>query len=76
MEKIVRLCTRATEIDPGYAQAWALMAIGQMVLHFTHRREGDGGLKAGLDFIFWETQWLDTGVGNTLRINFYTQLDF
>jgi adenylate cyclase len=46
MEKIVRLCMRATEIDPGYAQAWALMAIGQMVLHFTHRREGDGGLKA------------------------------
>jgi adenylate cyclase len=46
MEKIVRLCMRATEIDPGYAQAWALMAIGQMILHFTHRREGDGGLKA------------------------------
>src|SRR5262245_45620730 len=46
MEKIVRLCTRATEIDPGYAQAWALMAIGQMVLRFTHRRAGDGGLMA------------------------------
>jgi len=46
MEKITRLCGRATEIDPGYAQAWALMAIGQMILHFTHRRAGDGGLKA------------------------------
>lgn len=46
MEKIVRLCTRATEIDPKYAQAWALMAIGQMILHFTHRRAGDDGLKA------------------------------
>ncbi|WIG56283.1 MAG: Adenylate cyclase [Rhodanobacteraceae bacterium] len=27
-QAIVRLCTRATEIDPDYAQAWALMAMG------------------------------------------------
>ncbi|MGH8362391.1 MAG: TIR domain-containing protein [Gammaproteobacteria bacterium] len=27
-QAIVRLCTRATEIDPKYAQAWALMAMG------------------------------------------------
>jgi adenylate cyclase len=27
-EAIVRLCARATEIDPAYAQAWALMAVG------------------------------------------------
>ena len=46
LETIIRLCTRATEIDPGYAQAWALMAIGQMILHFVHGRAGDGGMKA------------------------------
>jgi adenylate cyclase len=46
MDAIVRLCTRATEIDPGYAQAWALMAIGHMILHFVHGRAGDGGLDA------------------------------
>jgi len=46
MEKIVRLCGRATEIDPGYAQAWALLATGQMILRFSHKREGDGGLMA------------------------------
>ena len=28
-ETIERLCRRATEIDPGYAQAWALLAVGQ-----------------------------------------------
>jgi adenylate cyclase len=28
VQAIVRLCARATEIDPNYAQAWALMAIG------------------------------------------------
>jgi len=28
-EAIVRLCARATEIDPGYARAWALMALAQ-----------------------------------------------
>ncbi|MDE2246714.1 MAG: TIR domain-containing protein [Xanthomonadaceae bacterium] len=27
-QAIVRLCTRATEIDPNYAPAWALMAMG------------------------------------------------
>ena len=37
-EAIVRLCVRATEIDPRYALAWALMAIGYMKL-----REAQGG---------------------------------
>jgi adenylate cyclase len=46
LEAILRLCGRATEIDPGYAQAWALQAIGEMILHFTHRRAGDGGMKS------------------------------
>jgi hypothetical protein len=35
-----------------------------------------GGLKSGLDFIYWETQYLDGGIGNMVRINFYTQLTF
>src|SRR5258706_5353365 len=30
-EAIIRLCIRATEIDPGYARAWALMALGQVI---------------------------------------------
>ena len=37
-EAIVRLSARATEIDPRYAQAWALMAIGH-----TKLREAQGG---------------------------------
>src|SRR5213595_487891 len=28
-EATIRLCRRVTEIDPNYAQAWALMALGQ-----------------------------------------------
>ena len=28
-EAMVRLCSRATEIDPNYARAWALMALGK-----------------------------------------------
>lgn len=46
MEKIERLCARATEIDPGYAQAWALKATAQMILHLVHQRAGDGGMEA------------------------------
>ena len=45
-ETIIRLCSRATEIDPNYAHAWALMAIGQMILHFAHGRASDDGLAA------------------------------
>ena len=35
-----------------------------------------GGLKAGFDVIFWETQYVDTGLGNTVRFDLYTQFDF
>src|SRR6516165_813871 len=43
-EAIVRLCRRATEIDPGYSRAWALLAIGQMILHFDIGKSVDDGL--------------------------------
>jgi adenylate cyclase len=42
-EAIERLCGRAVEIDPGYAQAWALMAVAQFTINRTHGRIGDGG---------------------------------
>ncbi|HJW42781.1 MAG TPA: adenylate/guanylate cyclase domain-containing protein, partial [Rhizomicrobium sp.] len=45
-ETIVRLCRRATEIDPNYARAWALMALGQMILRANQGGGGDGGLVA------------------------------
>jgi adenylate cyclase len=44
-EAIVRLCVRATEIDPGYARGWALIAVGQMILRYA-QGGGDGGLAA------------------------------
>ena len=45
-EGIVRLCRHAIEIDPNYARAWALMALGQMILRFLHGRTFDDGLAA------------------------------
>jgi adenylate cyclase len=46
-EAIVRLCIRATEIDPSYSRAWALIAVGQMALRFVvNGRSGDDGLAA------------------------------
>jgi adenylate cyclase len=39
---IVRLCTRATEMDPGYARAWALLAIAQRSLRFAGRAAETG----------------------------------
>jgi adenylate cyclase len=45
-EGIVRLCGRAIEIDSNYARAWALLALGQMILRFLHGRKFDAGLAA------------------------------
>ena len=42
-EAIDRLTRRAVDLDPGYAQAWALMASAQYTLHRNHGRAGDGG---------------------------------
>jgi adenylate cyclase len=45
-EAIIRLCRRATEIDPNYANAWALMANGQMLVRFLLGGQGEDGLAA------------------------------
>ena len=47
-EAIERVTRRAVDIDPGYAQAWALMAAAQYALHSRYGRAGDGG-QAALD---------------------------
>ena len=46
VEATIRICHRVTEIDPNYAQAWALMALGQMIVRFIHGRKGEDGLAA------------------------------
>jgi adenylate cyclase len=45
-QAIVRLCARATEIDPGYAQAWALMATGYKNLRDEQGGRSSDGLAA------------------------------
>jgi adenylate cyclase len=45
-EAIIRLCRRAVEIDPNYAEAWALIAMAEMLLRSTSGVGGDGGLAA------------------------------
>jgi adenylate cyclase len=45
-EAIVRLCQRATQIDPGYPHAWALMALGQMLARLIRGAQVDDGLAA------------------------------
>jgi adenylate cyclase len=41
-EAMIRLCRRATEADPNYALAWALMAIGYVELRFIDSNSDDG----------------------------------
>ncbi|HEY1559689.1 MAG TPA: TIR domain-containing protein [Caulobacteraceae bacterium] len=45
-EAIERLSRRAVDLDPGYAQAWALLASGQYNLRRLYGRANDGGQAA------------------------------
>jgi adenylate cyclase len=46
--RVIRICERATKIDPDYAQAWALMGLAQANLRYayTGNEEVDDGLAA------------------------------
>jgi adenylate cyclase len=43
---IIRLCRKVVEIDPDYADAWALMALAQTLLFFADGAGEDDGLQA------------------------------
>ena len=45
-ERVMRICQRAVEIDPYYAQAWALLAIAQSNLRYGYGQEVDDGFAA------------------------------
>ena len=42
----MRICGRAVELDPYYAEAWALLAIAQSSLHYGFGEEVDDGYVA------------------------------
>jgi adenylate cyclase len=46
--RVIRICDRVTQIDPDYAQAWALMGLAQANLRYayTGHEEEDDGLEA------------------------------
>ncbi len=47
LDAIIRMCRRALEIDPNYADAWALIALAEVALRWgAGRQGGDGGLAA------------------------------
>jgi adenylate cyclase len=45
-ERVMRICSRAVEIDPYYAQAWALLGYAQSNLHYDFDISGDDGFAA------------------------------
>jgi adenylate cyclase len=47
LDTIIRMCRRAVEIDPNYADAWALIALAEVLLRANAgRKGGDAGLAA------------------------------
>jgi adenylate cyclase len=45
-ERVMRICSRAVEIDPYYADAWALLAIAQSSLRYNFGHDVDDGFAA------------------------------
>jgi adenylate cyclase len=45
-QRVMRICGRAVEIDPYYAQAWALLALAQSSLRYGFGQEVDDGYVA------------------------------
>jgi adenylate cyclase len=45
-ERVMRICSRTVEIDPYYADAWALLALAQCNLRYQYDREVDDGFAA------------------------------
>jgi adenylate cyclase len=45
-ERVMRICGRAVEIDPQYADAWALLAIAQSSLRYGYGLQVDDGFAA------------------------------
>ena len=45
-ERVMRICCRAVEIDPRYAQAWALLAMAQSNLRYGFASQVDDGVAA------------------------------
>ena len=45
-ERVMRICSRAVEIDPYYARAWALLAMAQSNLRYAFRCDVDDGFAA------------------------------
>lgn len=45
-ERVMRICSRVVEIDPYYADAWALLAIAQSSLRYSFGHDVDDGFAA------------------------------
>ena len=45
-QRVMRICSRAVEVDPYYGRAWALLAMAQSNLHYGFRSEVDDGVAA------------------------------
>jgi adenylate cyclase len=45
-ERVMRICAKAVQVDPYYAQAWALLALAQSSLRYNFDRDVDDGFAA------------------------------
>ncbi len=76
---ILRFCAGASLDDPKHGDLTRgkfNLREKNFTLYMGSAHNWGGGFKTGLDVIFWETDWIDHGVGNMVRVNAYTMLSF
>ena len=75
IEATIRLCKRATEIDPNYAQAWALTAVSQVNLRWYAGTQGDDGLAAAERAIQLDPKLAEAHAAKAVALTHQDQLD-
>jgi len=74
-EAVIRLCQRATELDPNYARAWALKAVAQMHLRFYAGAQGDNGLAAAERALALDKNLAEAHAAKAVVLTFENDLD-
>ena len=74
-EAIIRLCSRATEINPNYARAWALIAVAKVHLRFCGGEKGDNGLVAAERALALDANLVEAHAARAVVLTFKAEHD-
>lgn len=72
----LRLAAGASLDDPDAEDLMSGSPEQNFTVYLSSKFDWGGGLFSGFDVLYWETEWVGEGIGNMLRFNAWTQLNF